>query len=258
MLEAGAEQPIDRQVDDERGFLGQSARLARPAHRRGRMARRPRLREPAGPALQDRGRHHHAPGGRRLALSAPRRRAPAEHGATEGDDLLDRRVTAEGMERLSAPAEDELGAARTDAIPGLPGGDFDVLRSGAIERGPEKADTGRAAIDPHPRDARTPCRQLGFCFRGRKKGRQVVRDLLRAAPRTTATGHLDLRPEAAALRILHGDSGRMTGVLCADRDGGQRAAAAAVAGNSTESPRRLLDSASSMDSDGLVKASGQA
>ena len=160
------------------------------------------------------------------------------------------------MEPFSAPAEDVLGATRMGGIPGLPGGDFDVLRSGAIERGPEKADTGRAAIVPRPRDERTPCRQLGFCFRGRKKGRQVVRDLLRAAPRATATGHLDLRPEAAALRILHGDSDRVPGVLCADRDGEQRAGAAAVAGNSTESPRRLLDSASSMVPDGLVKASG--
>ena len=55
-------------------------------------------------------------------------------------------------------------------------------------------------------------------------------------------------------------SGKVTGVVYADADGKmqrQKARVVAVAGNSIESPRLLLNSASSMFPDGLANSSGQ-
>ena len=63
-----------------------------------------------------------------------------------------------------------------------------------------------------------------------------------------------------ALRIEHGADGRVTGVVYVDKDGNQQLQAAkivAVAGNTIESPRLLLNSASSMFPDGLANSSGQ-
>ena len=79
-------------------------------------------------------------------------------------------------------------------------------------------------------------------------------------PKAEATGHFELRPESMALQIQHDASGKVTGVLYADKDGNQqvqKARAVCVAGNSVESPRLLLNSASSKFPDGLANSSGQ-
>jgi choline dehydrogenase-like flavoprotein len=62
-----------------------------------------------------------------------------------------------------------------------------------------------------------------------------------------------------AQRIEHDKSGKVTGVLYVDKDGKQqlqKARVVAVAGNSIESPRLLLNSESSMFPDGLANSSG--
>jgi choline dehydrogenase-like flavoprotein len=62
------------------------------------------------------------------------------------------------------------------------------------------------------------------------------------------------------LKIEHDANGKVTGVVYADKDGNQhlqKARAVCVAGNSIESPRLLLNSASSMFPDGLANSSGQ-
>ena len=62
------------------------------------------------------------------------------------------------------------------------------------------------------------------------------------------------------LMIEHDDAGKVTGVVYADKDGNQqrqKARAVCVAGNSIESPRILLNSASNMFPDGLANSSGQ-
>jgi len=63
-----------------------------------------------------------------------------------------------------------------------------------------------------------------------------------------------------ALKIEHDASGKVTGVVYADEAGKtqrQKARVVAVAGNSLESPRLLLNSASSLFPDGLANSSGQ-
>ena len=62
------------------------------------------------------------------------------------------------------------------------------------------------------------------------------------------------------IKIEHDTSGKVTGVVYADESGAmqrQKARVVAVAGNSIESPRLLLNSASTMFPDGLANSSGQ-
>jgi choline dehydrogenase-like flavoprotein len=71
---------------------------------------------------------------------------------------------------------------------------------------------------------------------------------------------LEVRINSQALKIEHDKSGKVTGVIYADADGKehvQKARIVCVAGNSIESPRILLNSASSMFPDGLANSSGQ-
>ncbi|MDU1671742.1 MAG: RtcB family protein, partial [Bradyrhizobium sp.] len=63
-----------------------------------------------------------------------------------------------------------------------------------------------------------------------------------------------------AIKIEHDASGKVTGVVYADSQGKmqlQKARIVAVAGNSIESPRLLLNSASNLFPDGLANSSGQ-
>ncbi len=79
-------------------------------------------------------------------------------------------------------------------------------------------------------------------------------------PEGEATGNLEVRPNSHVLRIEHGEDGHADGVVYMDAEGNeqkQMARVVCVAGNSIESPRLLLNSASSMFPDGLANASGQ-
>jgi choline dehydrogenase-like flavoprotein len=115
------------------------------------------------------------------------------------------------------------------------------------------------AINSQPRDGRGPCQQLGFCFQGCKTGAKWS-TLYVEIPKGEETGNLEVRPNCHVLKIEHDASGKATGVIYADKDGNQHAQKArvvCVAGNSIESPRLLLNSASSMFPDGLANSSGQ-
>ena len=157
-------------------------------------------------------------------------------------------------------AEDKMGVTRTNGIPGLPGNNnFKVMWNGARRLGYKDVHTGRMAINSRPRDGRAACLQLGFCFQGCKTGAKWS-TLYAEIPKAEATGNLDLRPESQALTISHNDQGLVDGVVYADADGNhhrQAARVVCVAGNSYESPRLLLNSASAMFPDGLANSSGQ-
>jgi choline dehydrogenase-like flavoprotein len=115
------------------------------------------------------------------------------------------------------------------------------------------------AINSDWRDDRMGCQQTGFCFQGCKWGAKWS-TLYTEIPKGEATGRLEVRPQSQALRIEHDDRGRVTGVIYADASGAeqrQETRLVCVAGNSIESPRLLLNSASSMFPDGLANSSGQ-
>ncbi len=186
-------------------------------------------------------------------------RVKSEYGDIAGANLLDWPITLKDMEPYYDKAEDKLGVTRTHGIPGLPGNNnFKVMYAGAKRLGYKHCHTGRMAINSRPRDGRTHCQQIGFCFQGCKSGAKWS-TLYTEIPKAEATGKLDLRPESQALQIQH-DGDKVTGVLYADKDGNQvvqKARAVCVAGNSIETPRLLLNSAGGKHPDGLANASGQ-
>ncbi len=182
------------------------------------------------------------------------------YGDIKGASLMDWPITLKDMEPWYARAEDKMGVTRTNGIPGLPGNNnFKVMYAGAQKLGYKECHTGNMAINSQPRDGRGRCMQLGFCFQGCKSGAKWS-TLYVEIPKAEATGNLDLRPESHVTRIEHNAAGKVTGVVYFDKDGKeqrQSARAVAVAGNSIETPRLLLLSASNTFKDGLANSSGQ-
>ena len=182
------------------------------------------------------------------------------YGDIPGANLLDWPIDLAEMEPWYAKAEDRMGVTRTNGIEGLPGNNnYKVLEAGAKKLGYTNVHTGRMAINSSARDGRGPCQQIGFCFQGCLSGAKWS-TLYAEIPKGEATGKLEVRPNSQVLKIEHDASGKVTGVLYADKDGNQhlqKARIVAVAGNSIESPRLLLNSASSMFPDGLANSSGQ-
>ncbi len=187
-------------------------------------------------------------------------KALTTYGRVQGANLLDWPIDAAEMAPWYEKAEDKLGVTRTGGREGLPGNNnYKVFEAGAKALGYKDVHTGRMAINSADYDERTYCHQVGFCFQGCKFGAKwssAYTDI----PRGEATGNLEVREKAHVLRIEHNDQGKVTGVVYADADGNQQMQQARVvclAGNSIESPRLLLNSASSMFPDGLANSSGQ-
>jgi len=182
------------------------------------------------------------------------------YGDIAGANLLDWPLTLADLEPYYAKAENKMGVTGTNGIPRLPGNNnFHVLAAGAKRVGYKEFHTGNMAINSQPRDGRGSCQQIGFCFQGCKSGAKWS-TLMAEIPKGEATGKLEVRPQSQVLQIQHDDAGKVTGVLYADKDGNQhvqKARVVAVAGNSIESPRLLLNSESSKFPDGLANSSGQ-
>lgn len=187
-------------------------------------------------------------------------KALTHYGRIEGANLLDWPIGLAEMEPYYAKAESKMGVTRTNGIPGLPANNnFKIMEAGAKKLGYKECHTGRMAINSRERDGRLSCQQTGFCFQGCKWGAKWS-TLYTEIPKGEATGKLEVRANAHVLKIEHDKSGKATGVLYADKDGNrhmQKARIVCVAGNSIESPRLLLNSASSMFPDGLANSSGQ-
>jgi choline dehydrogenase-like flavoprotein len=198
--------------------------------------------------------------GASLRLQEHEFKVKSTYGGIAGANLLDWPLTLGDLEPYYAKAEDKMGTTRTNGIPGLPGNNnFKVMYAGAKRLGYKGVHTGRMSINSRARDGRGSCQQIGFCFQGCKTGAKWS-TLYSEVPKAEATGKLDLRSQAQALKIEHDASGKVSGVLYADKDGNQhlqKARAVCVAGNSIETPRLLLNSASSKFPDGLANSSGQ-
>ncbi|RBO51303.1 GMC family oxidoreductase [Rhodovulum sp. BSW8] len=182
------------------------------------------------------------------------------YGPVQGANLLDWPIDAAEMTPWYDLAEKKLGVTRTNGLPGLPGNNnYKVFEAGALALGYKEVSTGRMAINSVERDGRVSCQQTGFCFQGCKWGAKwssAYTDI----PRGEETGNLEVRDRSHAARILHDAAGKVTGVEYFDAEGNlqmQKARIVCVAGNSFESPRLLLNSASSMFPDGLANSSGQ-
>ena len=187
-------------------------------------------------------------------------KALTTYGKIDGANLLDWPITLADLEPYYAKAEDKMGVTRTNDIAGLPGNNnFKVFKAGADKLGYKECHTGRMAINSAERDGRNACQQTGFCFQGCKWGAKWS-TLYSEIPKGEETGKLEVRPNSHVVKIEHDVSGKVTGVVYADKDGNlheQKARVVCVAGNSIESPRLLLNSASTMFPDGLANSSGQ-
>jgi choline dehydrogenase-like flavoprotein len=198
--------------------------------------------------------------GASLRLQEHEFKAKTHYSAIDGANLLDWPLTLAELEPYYSKAELKMGVTRTNDIPGLPGNNnFKVMYNGATRVGYKTVHTGRMAINSQPREGRSACWQLGFCFQGCKSGAKWS-TLYTEIPKAEETGKLDLRPESMVMQIQHDAKGKATGVLYADKDGQhqvQKARVVCVAGNSIETPRLLLNSSSSTFPNGLANSSGQ-
>jgi len=183
------------------------------------------------------------------------------YGTVQGANLLDWPVTYDEMAPYYDLAEKKLGVSGTKAsgLPLLPENNhYKVVAAGARKVGYKKI-VRPLAINSKPYNGRPACQQIGFCMQGCKIG-AAWSTLQADIPQALDTGRVELRPESMVLRIEHDKAGKVTGVLYADKDGKQqlqKARIVCVAGNSIESPRLLLNSASNMFPNGLANSSGQ-
>ncbi len=186
--------------------------------------------------------------------------ARTTYGDVAGGTLADWPIALADMEPYYARAEAKMGVTRTNGNPGLPGNNnFRVMWNGAQKLGYKECSTGHMAINSRVNDHRSSCLQQGFCFQGCKAGAKWS-TLYTEIPKALATGRLDLRPNSHVLTIERGANGKAGAVVYADANGAhrrQRARVVALAANSIETPRLLLNSATARDPDGLANASGQ-
>ncbi|MRG56661.1 GMC family oxidoreductase [Phyllobacterium sp. SYP-B3895] len=259
ILEAGARHEYDDFINDEWDSFGQLAWVdKRTTSGDWRVAKDfPNL--PAWIVKSVGGSTTHWAGAS-LRLQDHEFEALTHYGKVKGANLLDWPITLAELEPYYAKAEDKMGVTRTNNIEGLPGNNnFKVLKAGADKLGYKECNTGHMAINSAERDDRMSCQQTGFCFQGCKWGAKWS-TLYTEIPKGEKTGKLEVRPNSMVQKIEHDKSGKVTGVLYVDKDGKQqlqKARIVAVAGNSIESPRLLLNSASSMFPDGLGNSSGQ-
>jgi choline dehydrogenase-like flavoprotein len=182
------------------------------------------------------------------------------YGSIPGASLLNWPLTLAELEPYYDKAEDKMGVTGTHEIPFLEANNNQmVMAAGAKKVGYKEYSTGNMAINPHPRDGRPGTIQDGFCYQGIRSNAKWS-TLNAEIPKGEASGHLEVRPQSHVLRIEHDKSGKVAGVIYADKQGHhhrQRARIVCVAGNSIETPRILLNSASSQHPDGLANSSGQ-
>jgi choline dehydrogenase-like flavoprotein len=183
------------------------------------------------------------------------------YGAIAGANVLDWPIGYDEMAPFYDKAEKKLSVngSKASGMPMLPlNNHYRVVAAGAKKVGYKKI-VRPMAINSKPYGGRPACLGIGFCMQGCKIGAKWS-TLYADIPQALATGRVELRPQAMVLKIEHDKSGKVSGVLYADADGKQqlqKARIVCVAGNSIESPRLLLNSASSMFPNGLANSSGQ-
>ncbi|GGF48717.1 2-keto-gluconate dehydrogenase [Marmoricola endophyticus] len=182
------------------------------------------------------------------------------YGDVEGANLLDWPITLAEMEPYYDKAEIAMGSTHRHGRPPLPANNnYKVFANGAEKVGYKYYATGPYATNAEPYDGRPASIQDGFNFQGDKstaKWSTAVREI----PRAVESGKCDLRTQCQAVQVTHDAQGRANAVLYVDSEGTlhrQAASVVCVAGNSIESPRLLLMSASGLHPDGLANSSGQ-
>lgn len=143
------------------------------------------------------------------------------YGDVAGAQLMDWPLTLQELAPFYLNAEDRMGVTGTHGIPRLPpNNNYKVMEVAAKRVGYKDFHTGNLAINSEPRDGRPGCRQIGFCIAGCAIGAKWS-TLYTEVPRAEATGRFEIRPESMVLRITHDASGKVSGVIYADKSGNQ-------------------------------------
>lgn len=186
-------------------------------------------------------------------------RARSTYGEIAGSSLLDWPLTLADLAPFYARAERRMGVTGTHGMPAHPAtNSYKVLWNGARRLGYRKISNAGLAINSVARNGRPGCIQLGFCNQGCKSGAKWSTDIAEIPP-ALATGRLDLRVNAQAVRIEHDDRGLASAVVYRDGTGvlqRQAARLVCVAGNAVETPRLLLMSDSAQFPHGMANGSG--
>jgi len=182
------------------------------------------------------------------------------YSGVDGANLLDWPIGLADLAPYYDRAEKAIGSThRHGRAPQPANNNYKVFANGAERVGYKFYATGPYGTNAEPYDGRPASIQDGFNFQGDKqtaKWSTAVREI----PRAVATGRCDLRTHSQAVQITHDAQGRANAVLYLDREGNlhrQAAKVVCLAGNTIESPRLLLMSASSLHPNGLANSSGQ-
>jgi choline dehydrogenase-like flavoprotein len=191
-------------------------------------------------------------------------------GGVPGTGLVDWPISYDELEPYYTKAEWEIG------VSGEPG-PFDPPRSRAYPMPPLPVkssgvllERGARALGLHPQttplainsqayNGRPPCQHCGFCLFFMCEFRAKSTSMATMLPLAEATGRCEIRPESYVARVEMGRDGRATGVAyfdAAKRLQRQRARAVVLAANGAETPRLLLNSATSRFPNGLANSSG--
>ena len=181
-------------------------------------------------------------------------RIGSTYGDVTGASLADWPLDLEQIDGYYGEAEDAMGVSARGGRPPMPANtSYRVLANGAERIGYRHYATGPYATNVEPYDGRPGTIQDGFSSQGDRR-RSKWTPLVSEIPKAIATDRFELRPQAHAVRITLGADGRADGVEYLERSGAtryQRASIVAVAGNSIETPRLLLLSATKGHPDGL-------
>jgi choline dehydrogenase-like flavoprotein len=191
-------------------------------------------------------------------------------GGVPGAALADWPITYDELEPYYTKAEWELG------VSGEPG-PFDPPRSRPYPMPPLPIkssgvllERGARALGLHPQpspmainsqfyNGRPACQHCGFCLFFMCEFRSKSTSMATMLPLAEATGRCEIRPGSYVARVETGRDGRATGVAYFDQRKQlqlQRARAVVLCANGAETPRLLLNSASSRFPNGLANSSG--
>ena len=188
-------------------------------------------------------------------------KAKTTYGDVEGANLLDWPIDPAEMDVWYTKAEDKLGVTRTGGREGLPG----TTTTLSSKRAPRRLAIQGCAYRADGISTRPSSTGVPPAIRPGSASRAAngVRNGRPPTP-TSRTAKQPVISRSANGRMWRGSitttAGKVTGVEYFDQDGNlqmQKARVVCVAGNSFESPRLLLNSASSMFPDGLANSSGQ-
>jgi choline dehydrogenase-like flavoprotein len=191
-------------------------------------------------------------------------------GGVPGTGFTDWPITYEELEPYYTRAEWELGVSgvpgpfdpprsRPYPMPPLPVKSSGVLfEKGARALGYHPQPTP-LAINSVPYNGRPACQHCGFCLFFMCEFRAKSTSMATMLPAAEGTGRCEIRAESYVAKVEIDRAGRATGVTYFDpekRLQRQRARAVVLSANGAETPRLLLNSATSAFPDGLANSSG--